>query len=84
MQVILQNNLYKSFSGGNYEWISTLQQIFATEETIESNIGYNKQRNRVDLLRKTKRSYFANMNKKIMKDKRKFRKTVNPLFSKKS
>ena len=48
---------------------------------LESN---NKQRNIcASLLRKSKRAYFANLDTKIMKDTRSFRKTVNPLFSQK-
>ena len=55
------------------------------ERTNESKIAYNKQRNTcVSLLRKTKRDYFANLDTKIMKDNKKFWKTVNPLFSEKS
>ena len=55
------------------------------ERTKESKVAYNKQRNIcVSLLRKSKRDYFANLDTKIMKDNRKFWKTVNPLFSEKS
>ena len=58
---------------------------FLRERTKESNIFYNKQRNIcVSLLRKTKRDYFANLDTKIMKDNRKFQKTVSLLFSEKS
>ena len=34
----------------------------------------------INLLRKTKRDYFTNLDTKIMKDNRKFWETVNPLF----
>ena len=37
----------------------------------------------LSLLRKSKRDYFANLDTKIMKENRKFWKTVNPLFSEK-
>ena len=50
-------------------------------QRLESN---NKQRNIcVSLLRKSKRDYFANLDTKFMKGTRTFRKTVNPLFSRK-
>ena len=58
---------------------------FLRERTNESKIAYNKQQNIcVSLLRKTRRDYFANLDTKIMKDNRKFWKTLNPLFSEKS
>ena len=64
---------------------SRLRNKFLRERTNESKIAYNKQRNIcVSLLRKTKRDYFANLVTKIMKDNRKFWKTVNILFSEKS
>ena len=64
---------------------SRLRNKFLRERTNESKIAYSKQRNIcVSLLRKTKRDYFANLDTKIMKDNRKFWKTVNPLFSEKS
>ena len=64
---------------------SRLRNKFLRERTNESKITYNKKRNIcVSLLRKTKRDYFANLDTKIMKDNRKFWKTVNPLFSEKS
>ena len=64
---------------------SRLRNKFLREITNESKIAYNKQRNIcVNLSRKTKRDYFANLNTKIMKDNMKFWKTVNPLFSEKS
>ena len=45
----------------------------------------NKQRNLcVTLLRKAKRNYLAEIDNRILKDNRKFRKTVNPLFSEKA
>ena len=64
---------------------SRLRNKFLTERTNESKIAYIKQRKIcVSLLRKTKRDYFTNLDAKIMKDNRKFWKTVNPLFSEKS
>ena len=46
---------------------------------------YNKQRNLyVSILRKNKRDYFRNLNKKIATDNRKFWKTVSPLFFEKA
>ena len=64
---------------------SRLRNKFLRERTKESKVAYNKQRNIcVSLLRKSKRDYFANLDTKIMKDNRKFWKTVNPLFSEKS
>ena len=64
---------------------SRLGSKFLRERKNESAIACNKQRNIcVSLLRKTKRDYFANLDTEIMKDNRKFWKTVNPLFSEKS
>ena len=64
---------------------SRLRNKFLRERTKESKVAYNKQQNIcVSLLRKSKRDYFANLDTKIMKDNRKFWKTVNPLFSEKS
>ena len=64
---------------------SRLLNKFLRERTKESKVAYSKQRNIcVSLLRKTQRDYFANLGTKIMKDNRKFWKTVNPLFSEKS
>ena len=59
--------------------------LWERERTKESKIAYNKQRNTcVSLLRITKRDYFANLDTKLMKDNRKFWKTVNLLFSENS
>ena len=64
---------------------SRLCNEFLRERTHESKIDYNKQGNIcVSLLRKTKRDYFTNLDRKIMKDSRKLWKTVNPLFSERS
>ena len=62
-----------------------LRSIFLREKINESMTAHDKQQNIcVSLLRKTKRDYFANLDTRIMKDNRKFWKTMNPLFSKKS
>ena len=54
------------------------------DRTNESKIAYNKQRNAcVSLLHKTRKGYF-NLDTKIVKDNRKFGKTVNSLFLEKS
>ena len=64
---------------------SRLRNKFLRKRTKESKTAYNKQPNiSVNLLRKTQRVYFANLDTKIMKDNRKFWKTVNLLFSEKS
>ena len=64
---------------------SRLRIKFLRERTNESKIAYNKQRNiYVSLLSKIKRDYLANLDTKIMKNNRKFWKTVNPLFQEKS
>ena len=60
---------------------SRLCNKFLRGRTKESTVAYNKQRNIcVSLLRRNKRDYFANLDTKIMKDNRKFWKTVNSLF----
>ena len=64
---------------------SRLRNKFLKTKTEESKQLYNKQRNLcVTLLRKAKRNYFAELDNKILKDNRKFWKTVNPLFSEKA
>ena len=64
---------------------SRLHNKCLKERTNESKIAYNKQQNIcISLLRKTKRDHFPNLDTKIMKDNRKFWKTVNPLFLEKS
>ena len=55
------------------------------ERPNKPKITYNKQRNvYVSLLHKTKTDYFDNLDTKIMKENRKFWKTVNSLFAEKS
>ena len=64
---------------------SRLCNKFLKTKTKESKHLYNKQRNFcVTLLRKTKRNYFAELDNRILKDNRKFWKTVNPLFLEKA
>ena len=61
---------------------SRLRNKFLKIKTEEYKRLYNKLRNLcVTLLRKAKRNYFAELDNRILKDKRKFWKTVNPLFS---
>ena len=56
---------------------SRLRNKFLKEKTNESKIVYNKQRSIcVSLLRKIKRYYFAYLGTKIIKDNRKFLKTL--------
>ena len=63
---------------------SRLRNKFLKTRTEESKQIYNKQRNLcVTLLRKDKRNYFAELDIRILKNNRKFWKTVNPLFSEK-
>ena len=64
---------------------SRLRNKFRKTKTEESKQLYNKQLNLcATLLRKAKRNYFAYLDKRILKDYRKFWKTVNPLFSEKA
>ena len=64
---------------------SRLSKKFLKTKTGESKQLYNKQQNLcVTLLRKAKRNYFADLDNRILKDNRKFWKTVNPLFSEKA
>ena len=64
---------------------SRLRNTFLKTKTEESKQLYNKQRNLcVTLLRKAKRSYFSELDNRVLKDNRKFWKTVNPLFSEKA
>ena len=64
---------------------SRLRNKFLETKTEETEQLYNKQRNLcVTLLRKAKRNHFSELDNKILKDNRKFWKTVNPLFSEKA
>ena len=59
-----------------------LRNKFLKNRTETNRVCYNKQRKIcVSLLRKTKKDYYANINKKDVIDNKKFWKTVKPLFS---
>ena len=52
-----------------------------SEKSADSKIAYDKQRNYcVNLLRRTKKNYFANINISSIADNMRFWKTVKPLF----
>ena len=58
--------------------ISKYRNVFLKEKTEESKNIYNKQRNIcVSFLRKTKRNYHAQLDKKVVIDNRKCWKAVN-------
>ena len=64
---------------------SKFRNRFLKEKKEESKSLYNKQRNIcVSLLRKTKRNYCAQLDKKIVTNKRKFWKAVSLLFPEKA
>ena len=57
-------------------------QKFLKERTSDSKHLYNRQRNLcVNLLRKTKRDYFKQLNNKVISDNKKFWQAISPLFS---
>ena len=61
---------------------SRLRNKYLKEKSTDSKIAYDKQRNYcVNLLRRTKKKYFANINISSITDNKKFWKTVKPLFS---
>ena len=61
---------------------SRLRSKYVKEKSTDSKIAYDKQRNYcVNLLRRTKKKYFANINISSVTDNKKFWKTVKPLFS---
>ena len=61
---------------------SRLRHKYLNEKSADSKIAYDKQRNYcVNLLRRTKTKYFANINISSTTDNKKFWKTVEPLFS---
>ena len=63
---------------------SRLKNVFNKSRTPKTWDSYKKQRNFcVNLLRKTKKEYFENINIKDINDNKKFWKTVKPLFSNK-
>ena len=60
---------------------SRLKNIYNKTRTTENWDNYKKQRNFcVDLLRKTKRSYFEQINIKDISDNKKFWNTIKPFF----
>ena len=60
------------------------RNVHLKKRTEATKAAYNYQRNIcVSLLRKLKRSYFENLNVKLVRDKKKFWKNVAPLFSNK-
>ena len=64
---------------------STIRNKFLKTKTEESKKLYNKQWNRcVTLLHKAKKNNFADLDNRILKDKRKFWKTEDSLFSEKA
>ena len=64
---------------------SKLWNKYLREITNEAKSLYNKQRNLcVTTLRKNKRDYFGNLNKKIVTDNKKFWKIISRLFSEKA
>ena len=61
---------------------SRLCNKYLKEKSADSKIAYDKQRNYcVNLLRRTKKNYFANINISSVTDNKKFWKTVKSLFS---
>ena len=63
---------------------SRLRNVYLQYRTEISKIAYNKQRNIcVSLLKKSKRSYFGNLDIQTMTDNKKFWKRISPLFSNK-
>ena len=67
-----------------FMWRSRLKNIYNKTRSPENWDNYKKQRNFcVDLLRKTKRSYFEQINIKDISDNKKFWNTIKPFFSNK-
>ena len=63
---------------------SRLRNKYQKEKSADSKIAYDKQRNYcVNLVRRTEKKYFANINISSITDNKKFRKTIKPLFSNK-
>ena len=81
----LRANQGESMSKGLDKEIMTRSRLlnkYLKEKNADSKIAYDKQRNYcVNLLRKTKKKYFANINISSISDNKKFSKTVKPLFS---
>ena len=63
---------------------SRLRNKYFSDRANENKVRYNKQRNYCEnLLRKSKRDYYNNLDVKLVIDNKKFWKTVKPLFSEK-
>ena len=59
-----------------------LRNKYLKEKSADSKFAYDKHRNYyVNLLRRTKKKYLANINISSITDNKKFSKTVKPLFS---
>ena len=64
---------------------SRLRNKYMKIKTVESRNEYKKQRNYcTNILRKTKKSYYENLNVNLIVDNKKFWKHIKPLFSDKS
>ena len=62
-----------------------LRNAYVKKRTEATKAAYNYQRNIcVSLLRKSKRSYFENLNVKLVRDNKKFWKKLRPFFPIKS
>ena len=62
-----------------------IRKFYLKNELKQLKAAYNYQRNIcISLLRKSKRSYFENLNVKLVRDNKKFWKNVAPLFSNKT
>ena len=63
---------------------SKFKNLYNEKRTVLSWENYKRQRNYcVNLLRRSKKSYFGNLNVKNLTDNRKFWKSIKPYFSKK-
>ena len=75
------NDIYYEFF---YEIVLSTLNAHAPLRTEATKAAYNYQRNIcVSLIRKSERSYFENLNVKLIKDNKKFCENVSPLFSNK-
>ena len=76
----INNEISKAIMTG-----SRLRNRFLKKRSEENRKVFCKQRNKcVSLLRKSKKDYFANLNKKNITDNKRFLKTVKPFLSKKN
>ena len=63
---------------------SRLRNKYTKKSIVQNLQEYKKQRNRcVNLLKKTKKAYYQNLNIKILSDNRNFWKNIKPFFSEK-